>query len=83
MSCTQSTNVSTLEQVQTRTAPKRFRCSVVGCNNEHSSRHLLLTSEQLKTQLSTFVFEAQMSATVAFLHAVHYSTLRLHVVEGM
>uniref|UniRef100_A0A673I1U0 Protein EFR3 homolog B n=1 Tax=Sinocyclocheilus rhinocerous TaxID=307959 RepID=A0A673I1U0_9TELE len=25
--------------------PKRSRCSVVGCNNEHSSRHLLPTSE--------------------------------------
>ncbi len=29
----------------------------VGCNNEHSSRHLLLTSEPLKTQMITFVSE--------------------------
>ncbi len=28
--------------------PKRLRCFVVGCNNEHSSNHLLLTSELLK-----------------------------------
>ncbi len=38
-------------------ASKRLRCFVVGCNNEHSSRHLLLTSEPLKTQWITFVFE--------------------------
>ncbi len=37
--------------------PKRLRCFVVGCNNEHSSRHLLQTSEPLKTQWITFVFE--------------------------
>ncbi len=36
---------------------KRLRCSVVGCNNEYSSRHLLPTSEPLKTQRITFVFE--------------------------
>ncbi len=37
--------------------PKRLKCSFVGCNNEHSSRHLLPTSEPLKTQCITFVFE--------------------------
>jgi len=37
--------------------PKQLRCSVVGCNNKHSSRHLLSTSKQLKTQWITFVSE--------------------------
>ncbi len=30
-------------------------CFVVGCNNKHRSRHLLQTSEPLKTQWITFV----------------------------
>ncbi len=34
-----------------------LRCVVDGCNNEHSSGHLLPTSELLKTQRITFVFE--------------------------
>ncbi len=38
-------------------APKRLKCFVVGCNNEHSSHHLLQTTEPLKTQWITFVFE--------------------------
>ncbi len=38
-------------------SPKRLRCSVVVCNNKHSSPHLLLTSDPLKTQWITFVFE--------------------------
>ncbi len=41
---------------------KRLRCFVVGCNNEYSSHHLLLTSEPLKTQRInvTFVFEGNV-----------------------
>ncbi len=34
----------------------RLRCFVIGCNNEHSSRHLLLTSEPLKTQKINVTF---------------------------
>ncbi len=38
---------------------KRLKCFVDGCNNEHSSRQLLLTSEPLKTQRinTTFVLK--------------------------
>ncbi len=35
---------------------KRFKCLVVGCNNEYSSRQLLLTSELLKTQRINVTF---------------------------
>ncbi len=38
-----------------RITPKRLRCFVVGYNNEHSSSHLLPTSERLKR--ITFDFE--------------------------
>uniref|UniRef100_A0A673GTF3 Glutathione S-transferase theta 1a n=1 Tax=Sinocyclocheilus rhinocerous TaxID=307959 RepID=A0A673GTF3_9TELE len=50
-----------------RMTPKRLRCSVVGCNNEHSSRHLLQTSELLNSQWITFVFEE--NAPVIYINA--------------
>ncbi len=45
---------------------KRLRCFVVGCNNEYSSRHLLLISEPLKTQRInvTFIFEGNASILI-------------------
>ncbi len=43
-------------------APKRLRSFVVGCNNEHSSRHLLPTSEPLKMQWIMFVSEGNASS---------------------
>ncbi len=52
----QSAIFSMPERLKTRIAPNRFRCFVVG-SNEHSSRHLLLTSELLKMWRITFVFE--------------------------
>ncbi len=58
--CHQSAIVSTPKQMLTRMSPKRLRCSVVGCNNEHSSRHLLPTSESLKTQWITFAFKGNV-----------------------
>ncbi len=50
---------------------KRLRCFVVGCNNEHSSCHLLPTSEPLKMQRInvTFVFEG--NAPIPNLPNVH------------
>ncbi len=50
VSCHQSAIVSPPEQMYTRMSPKRLKCFVVGCNNEHSSRHLLPTSEPLKAE---------------------------------
>ncbi len=38
-------------------ASKRSWCSVLGCNNEHSSRFDVPKSEPLKTQWLSFVFE--------------------------
>ncbi len=44
-------------QGKTRMPPiKRLRRFVVGCNNEYSSCHLLLTSEPLKTQRINITF---------------------------
>ncbi|XP_042614665.1 uncharacterized protein LOC109110689 isoform X2 [Cyprinus carpio] len=40
-------------------SPKKHKCSVVGCNNEHSSFHLLPTSEPLKTQWMDFIYEGK------------------------
>ncbi len=52
-----STVVSGPVQGKTRMSPiKRLRCFVVGWNNEHSSYHLLLTSEPLKTQRINVTF---------------------------
>ncbi len=51
VSCHQSTIVSTRMSLI-----KRLRCFVVGCNNEYSSHHLLLTSEPLKTQRINVTF---------------------------
>ncbi len=52
-----STIVSGPVQRKTRMSPiKRLRCFVVGWNNEHSSYHLLLTSEPLKTQWINVTF---------------------------
>ncbi len=43
-----SSVVSPPEQMQTRMTPKWLRCFVVGCNNKHSSSHLLPSPERLK-----------------------------------
>ncbi len=57
VSCHQSAIVLTPVQGKTRMSSiKRLRCFVVGCNNEHSSHHLLLTSEPLKVQRINVTF---------------------------
>ncbi len=49
MSCKQSDRYCVDSGAQ-EDKSKRLRCFVVGCNNEFSSRYLLLTSELLKMQ---------------------------------
>lgn len=46
------------------TSPKRFRCSVAGCMNPHSSPHLLPKSEPLKTRWINFIFEENAPSTL-------------------
>ncbi len=62
-------------------SPKRLRCFVVGCNNEHSSGHLLPTSAPLKTQWITFVFEGNApvnnALTQIHFNATHFFNARL------
>ncbi len=58
VSCELSSIVLTPMQGKTRMSLiKRLRCSVVGCNNEYYSRHLLRTSELLKTQRINVTFD--------------------------
>ncbi len=57
VSCHQSAIVLTPVKGKTRMSLiKRLRCFMVGCYNEHSSRHLLRTSEPLKTQRINVTF---------------------------
>ncbi len=57
VSCHQSIIESTPVQGKTRMSLiERLRRSVVECNNEYSSRHLLPTSEPLKTQRINVTF---------------------------
>ncbi len=51
--------------------PKRLRCFVVGCNNEHSSRHLLPSSEQLKR----IMFCSEGNAPSIYLNASMFSRI--------
>ncbi len=50
------------------TNSKRLRCSVIGCNHEHSCRHLLPTSEPLRTEWSMFVFEENAPLNMTLEH---------------
>ncbi len=54
-------------------APKRLRCFVVGCNNEHSSSHLLPSSKRLER----ITFGSEGKAPSIYLKLVesgHYMT---------
>ncbi len=51
--------------------PKQLRCFVVGCNNEHSSNHLLLSSEPLKG----IVFGFEGNAPSIYLNASMFTRI--------
>ncbi len=61
-------------------SPKKHTCSVVGCNNVHSSFHLLPTSGALKTQWMDFMYEGKAPLKlpkyvyVAYVCANHFLT---------
>ncbi len=75
--------VSTSVQGKTRMSPiKRLRCFVVGCNNEHSSRHLLLTSELLKMQRINVTFVLKGNALIPICAAEVYSLLVTPLKRG-
>ncbi len=50
-------------------SPKRLRCFVVGCNNEHSSSHLLQSPKPLKRIVFGFEGNAPSIYLNAFMSA--------------
>ncbi len=75
VSCYPSAIESTPVQGKTRMSLiKRLRCFVFGCNNEHSSRQLLPTSELLKSQRINVTFALKwMHRSPICLHASMHS----------
>ncbi len=51
--------------------PKRLRCFVVGCYNEHSSSHLLPTSEPLKR----IMFVSERNVPSIYLNASMFTQI--------
>ncbi len=51
--------------------PKRLRCFVVGCNNEHSSRHLLPLSERLKR----ITFDSELNVPSIYLNVSMFTQI--------